>query len=182
MKILGISGSLRSGSLNTRLLEAAAAALRGPHHLELADLRQIPLFNEDLEQPEKPPAVQGLLEQIAAADALLLATPEYNHSVPAVLKNALDWASRPAFKSVLRGKPAGILSAAPSPVGGARAQMHLQDILSSILTPVYPAPDYLLFVQADTFDSQGVLSDATAKRRLERFINEFAVWAGGFTA
>ena len=121
MKILGISGSLRAGSYNTLLLTNAAKNLEEPHSLDIFSLMDIPFYNEDLEGEQRPAPVQGLLDAIDDADALLFATPEYNHSVPGVLKNAIDWASRPAFDCVLGGKPTGILSAAMSPVGGARA-------------------------------------------------------------
>ena len=92
------------------------------------------------------------------------------------LKNAIDWASRPAFKSVLVNKPTGILSAAMSPVGGARAQTHLREILASTLAPVYPARDYLLPMAQNAFDSDGALNDETANRRLRRYLNDFVDW------
>ena len=178
MNILGISGSLRAGSYNTLLLQNAAARLESPHRLAIHSLEGIPLYNEDLEDDQRPAPVQGLLDAIEGADALLFATPEYNHSVSGVLKNALDWASRPAFKSVLTGKPAGVLTAAMSPVGGARAQMHLKDILSSTLTPVYTAPDYLLPMAHEAFNDKGELTDANAIRRLKRYLSGLVDWAG----
>jgi len=179
VKILGISGSLRTGSYNTRLLSSAAAGLEKPHSLELYSLEDIPFYNEDLENDSRPATVQNLLDAIDAADALLFATPEYNHSVPGVLKNAIDWASRPAFNCVLGGKPTGILSAAMSPVGGARGQMHLKEVLCSTLTPLYPAPDYLLPLAQNAFDSDGKLTDETATRRLRRYVMGLIDWAGG---
>ena len=177
MKILGISGSLREGSYNTLLLAVASELVAQPVELEVFDLAGIPFYNEDDDGEIKPEPVLALLAAIESSDALLLATPEYNHSVPALLKNAIDWASRPAFKSVLTNKPAGILSASMSSVGGARAQMHLKDILASTLTPVYPCPDYLLPMAQNSFSADGDLTDATATRRLQRYINEFASWA-----
>lgn len=176
MMILGISGSLRAGSYNTLLLKNAATMLESPHEMTLHDLENIPFYNEDVENKQRPPAVEELLDAIEQADAVLFATPEYNHSVPGVLKNAIDWASRPAFKSVLVGKPAGILSAAMSPVGGARVQMHLKDVLASTLTPVYSAPDYLLPLAQKAFSDKGELSDETAARRLRRYVSGFIDW------
>ena len=178
MRILGISGSLRAGSYNSLLLDNAAASMENSHSLEIHKLEGIPFYNEDLDDDSQPATVQRLLVAIQNADAMLLASPEYNHSIPGVLKNAIDWASRPAFKSVLIGKPVGILSASMSPVGGARVQMHLKDVLASTLTPVYPAPDYLLPMAQDAFDSEGKLTDQTATRRLRRYLAGFATWAG----
>jgi len=178
VKILGISGSLRAGSYNTQLLRNAATYLESPNELELFNLEGLPFYSEDLESESRPASVEQLFAAIENADALLLATPEYNHSIPAVLKNALDWASRPAFKSVLVGKPTGVLSAAMSPVGGARVQMHMKDVLASTLTPVYPAPDYLLPLAQEAFDGNGVLTNEAAARRLRRYLSGLIEWAG----
>ncbi len=175
MKILGLSGSLRRDSYNTRLL-AVAAELADSAEVVSYDYADVPLYTEDREGADRPEAVTRLLEAIESADALLFATPEYNHSVSGVLKNAIDWASRPAFESVLVGKPSGIVSAAMSPVGGARAQQHLKAILASTLTPVYRANEYLLPLAHQAFDDNG-LSDATARRRLQRYVNGLSEWA-----
>jgi len=177
MKILGVSGSLRKHSYSTSLLKNAAELFEAPSSLIIYDLADIPFYNEDLDLELKPPLVQNWLDAVAGADAILFATPEYNHSISAVLKNAIDWASRPAFKSALINKPAGILSSSTSPVGGARAQMHLKDILGSTLTPVFPAPDYLLPMAQDSFAIDGKLINATAMRRLTRYLKDFAAWA-----
>jgi len=180
MKILGLSGSLRRDSYNTRLL-AAAAALAEPAELSIYDYAAVPLYSEDVEGEGRPAAVNDLLAAIAGADALLLATPEYNHSISGVLKNAIDWASRPAFASVLVGKPTAVVSAAMSPIGGARAQQHLKVILASTLTPLYPANEYLLPLAQQAFDQSGALSDEIARDRLRRFMQGFVQWAGSVT-
>ncbi len=177
MKILGVSGSLRKESFNSRLLRAGANFLKKPTSFDEYDLADIPLYNEDVDANAKPNRVQSWLDAIDGCDALLFATPEYNYSISGVLKNAIDWASRSAFKSVLVNKPTGILSASMSPVGGARAQLHLKDILGSTLTPVFPAPDYLLPMAQKSFDADGILTDETAERRLRRYMNDFVVWA-----
>lgn len=176
MKILGVSGSLRKNSFNSLLLRAGSALIENSASLEIYGLADIPLYNEDVERESRPGPVQSWLDAIEASEAILFATPEYNHSVSGVLKNAIDWASRPAFQSVLVNKPTGILSVSMSPVGGARAQAHLRDILASTLTPVYLAPDYLLPMAQDAFDVDGMLNDEAAERRLRRYMNDFVNW------
>jgi len=177
MKVLGISGSLRAGSYNSALLRAAEQRLGDGIRLEIHDLSGIPLYDAALDGEVKPEPVRALLEAIASSQALLFATPEYNYSIPGVLKNAIDWASRPAYASVLANKPAGILSASMSAVGGARAQAHLRDVLAATLTPVYPYPDQLLPMAQNAFDAQGILQDRGALERLDRYLRGFADWA-----
>lgn len=178
MKILGISGSLRSGSYNTRLLAVASTMVEHAASLEIFDLASVPMYNSDLDGEHKPAAVDALLGAIAGADGILFATPEFNYSVPGVLKNAIDWASRPAFKSVLRGKPTAILSASPSTLGGVRAQVHLRDILAATLTPIYPSPDFLLASAHKAFDQSGMLVDASTRDFLHQFLEGYLDWAG----
>ena len=176
MNILGMCGSLRKGSYNRLLIDAAASLAREPVQVSFFECGDLPFFNEDIEAAGRPAAVDAMLTAIESADALLLATPEYNHSVSAPLKNALDWASRPAFKSVLVGKPCAIVSASMSPVGGVRAQAHLKAILTSTLSLLYPAPDCSLPMAQHAFDEAGKLADEAAERRLARYINDFADW------
>ncbi|MFH7563869.1 NADPH-dependent FMN reductase [Oceanimonas smirnovii] len=177
MKLLGISGSLRAGSLNTQLLKVAAgvAANEGVE-LKLFDISEVPLYNGDLDGDVKPAAVQALLDAIAQADGLVLATPEYNYSISGVLKNTLDWASRPAFNSVLTHKPCAVLSASMSALGGARAQMHLRSVLAATLSPVYLEPDYLLASAHTAFDDDGELKSADHQQRLEQFMRGYLSW------
>jgi len=176
MNILGISGSLRVASFNTLLVNAASALAEPPLTMRRFDLRDIPLYSEDLDSDDKPAAVVALQEATANADALLLATPEYNYSVSGVLKNALDWASRPAFDSVLMGKPTGIMSASMASTGGVRAQQHLKTILSGTLTPVYPAPEFLLGAAHNAFDEHGALRDEATAQRLRDYVSGLAEW------
>jgi len=130
MRILAISGSLRRGSYSSGLLRAAQELAPGGAEVELYDgLAEVPAFNEDLEG-EPPRAVQALRERIASADGLLIATPEYNGSVPGVLKNALDWASRPHGEAPLVGNPVAVIGSSPSPFGAAWAQEHLRRALA----------------------------------------------------
>ena len=177
MNILGISGSLRKGSLNTLLLRAAGDIVHeSAATLTEFDLAKIPFYNGDLDGESKPPAVADFISAIGRADALLFVTPEYNYSIPGVLKNAIDWASRPGYQSILKNRPAGILTASISPVGGARAQIHLRDILAATLTPVYQAPDCLLPQAQHAFNDDGSLKDEQSRERLKRYVNGFLGW------
>jgi chromate reductase, NAD(P)H dehydrogenase (quinone) len=133
MRVLGVSGSLRRDSLNSGLLRAAAERL--PAGAELAEferLRDVPPYDEDLENEGTPAAVEQLREAIRSADAVLIATPEYNHSIPGQLKNALDWASRPAGQSALNGKPAAAIGASTGMFGAVWAQAELRKVLGAM--------------------------------------------------
>lgn len=176
MKILAISGSLRKESLNTQLLKTVAEFVDEGTSIELFDLANIPLYNGDLDGDTKPAPVQALLDAIAEADGMLIATPEYNYSVPGVLKNAIDWASRPAFDSVMRGKPTGVMSSSMSTLGGARAQIHLRDILAATLTPVYLAPDFALACAHTAFDEEGRLVDESTRNFLQKYLTGYTQW------
>jgi chromate reductase len=133
MRVLGISGSLRRDSLNSALLRAAAERLPAGAELETFDrLAEVPPFSEDAEAGPAPDAVRELREAIRAADAVLIATPEYNHSLPGQLKNALDWASRPAGQSALNGKPAAAIGASRSMFGAVWAQAELRKVLAAM--------------------------------------------------
>lgn len=176
IKLLGISGSIRKDSFNTKLLQAAAACLPADVSLHIMTLQDIPLYNKDIDAKIKPEPVQLLIDAIARCDGLLIGSPEYNYSVSGVLKNAIDWASRPAYNSVLAGKPAAIISGSGSLVGGARAQLHLRDIFSSTLTPVVPSPPFLVPVVQDKFDQDGTLIDENTIRGLTRYLDDFVQW------
>ncbi len=125
LRVLGISGSLRRQSYNTAALRAAQELAPPGMRIETADISAIPLYNEDVRERGFPPAVEVFREQIRRADALLLVTPEYNYSIPGVLKNAIDWASRPP-EQPFAGKPAAVMGASPGFTGTARAQYHLR--------------------------------------------------------
>ncbi len=133
MRVLGISGSLRRDSLNDALLRAAAERLSAGAELVTFDrLGEVPPFSEDSEAGPVPEAVEELREAIRAADAVLVATPEYNHSLPGQLKNALDWASRPAGQSALIGKPAAVVGASKGMFGAVWAQAELRKVLAAM--------------------------------------------------
>lgn len=180
MKILGISGSLRTDSYNTWLLNNAISVLPEGVRLEIHAIDNIVLFNEDLEK-NKPEGVLSFINAVEEADALLIATPEYNHSIPGCLKNAIDWASRPGFQSPLKNKPCAIISASQSSVGGARAQADLKNVLTSTISRIYPSIEYLLDNAQEKFDAQGDLIDETAKRRLSRYVTGFIDWTNLYT-
>ena len=132
MRVLGVSGSLRAGSHNTRLLRAAAELLPPGAELEVFEgLGEIPPFDADIEG-SPPPAVLALKEAIAQADAVLIATPEYNHSIPGVLKNALDWVSRPIAANPMRGKPALVIGASTGMFGAVWAQAETRKVLGAL--------------------------------------------------
>lgn len=177
-KIVGISGSLRRGSLNTAALRAARQLSPSGMQIEIVSIASIPLYDGDLDRDGGPPAVKELKEQIAAADGLLLATPEYNYSIPGVLKNALDWASRPAYRSVLAGKPAAIIGASPSSVGTARAQRELRQVLFGTLSEVYPFPEVLIGEASKKFDDDGVLTDQRTREVLSKMLAGYDAWLG----
>jgi chromate reductase len=133
MKVLGISGSLRHDSYNHALLRAAAERLpAGAEWSEFDRLREIPPYDSDLEEVETPAAVAALRQAMREADAVLIATPEYNHSIPGVLKNALDWASRPAGQSALTGKPAAVIGASTGMFGAVWAQAETRKVLGAL--------------------------------------------------
>jgi chromate reductase len=133
MRVLGISGSLRSGSLNSALLRAAAERLpAGAELVEFDRIGDVPPYDEDVELEATPAVVEELREAVRSADAVLIATPEYNHSIPGQLKNALDWVSRPAGQSALNGKPAAVIGASTGMFGAVWAQAELRKVLGAM--------------------------------------------------
>lgn len=158
--ILAISGSLRSASFNTMLIRAAQKLAPEGLDIQLYDrLGDIPPYDMDSDGPGAAEAVMDLRERIGAADALMIATPEYNYSIPGVLKNALDWASTPPDANVLRGKPVALMGASPSPFGTVRAQLALRQVFLWTGSPVTPGPEVLVFNAFERFDENGELVD-----------------------
>ncbi|MFN8202263.1 MAG: NADPH-dependent FMN reductase [Solirubrobacteraceae bacterium] len=173
MRILAISGSLRRDSHNTALLRAAADLLPPEVELVIYDgLREIPPYDDD-EHEAPPAAVRRLKDEIAAADAVFVSTPEYNHSIPGQLKNALDWVSRPLLTSPLRNKPAAVVGASTGMFGAVWAQAEVRKVLSAIgarvLDRELPVPS-----AADQFQADGRLTDAEIERGLADTIEELA--------
>ena len=176
MVVLAISGSLRAGSHNTRLLHAAAAEL--PDHVEVRihpELGDIPPYRQDAEHPAPEP-VRALREAISAADAVLIATPEYNGSIPGQLKNALDWASRPYPDNALRGKPVAVVGASAGLFGAVWAQAELRRVLGLIGADVVDGE--LPVGQADqAFDADGRLADPDLRVRLTELLDQLVTRA-----
>lgn len=178
MNILGIAGSLRAGSLNRQLLEAAVEVSPTGVSWTIAKLGEIPLYNGDLDtEDSKPSAAKALQQQIADADGLFIVTPEYNYGIPGVLKNAIDWVSRPAYKSVLAGKPVAIASVSMGPVGGARAQAQLKEVLLGVLAKVHPAPELTVGGAGSKF-ADGKLTDEKTIASLTRLVTDFVATLG----
>jgi chromate reductase len=173
--ILGISGSLRRASWNTGLLHAAGELLPEGMSLEIADLADIPLYNQDHDGPNAPDTVKQLKARIRAADALLIATPEYNGSIPGVLKNAIDWASRPMSDSALSGKPLAIMGAGGMS-GTIRAQLALRQLSAAINTLIINRPQVQIMRAWEKFDAEGKLTDEQARQEIRALLEALAAW------
>ncbi len=174
MKILGISGSLRKASWNTALLHTAAELLPG-HEFVVADIGGLPLVNQDLERDGKfPEAVERFRDQIIEADALLFATPEYNASIPAPLKNAVDWASRPP--NVLAGKPAALCGASPGVLGTSRAQYPLRQTLGVLSVQMLGQPEVFIGGAAHKF-ADGKLTDTVTREFFGKMLETFVAFS-----
>ncbi len=173
--ILGISGSLRRASTNTGLLRAAERLLPSGVTFEIANIGEIPPFNEDHER-DLPAPVREFKEKIRRADGILFAVAEYNYSVSGVLKNAIDWASRPYTDNVWNGKPAAIVSSSSGILGGSRAQYHLRQ--SFVFLGIRPVtkPEVFVTFNATKFDSAGNLTDAEATKFLGDLVTELVRW------
>ncbi len=173
--ILGIAGSLRSGSYNRGLLRAAAGLLPPGVTLEVFDLAPLPLYNEDL-LAHPPQPVLDLKARIRAADALLFACPEYNYLISGVLKNALDWASRPPVDSALKGKRAAMFGASTGRMGTVRAQLALRQVLLATGTQVLMRPEVLVTEANRKFDAEGNLTDEATRDILGKLLAGLVEW------
>jgi chromate reductase len=180
LAVLGFAGSLRRASYNRALLRAAIELQPAAMTITEHALDEIPIYNADVEAAGDPPAVAAFKAAIRGADALLIATPEYNFGVPGVLKNAVDWASRPPRASALHGKPTAIMGASPGMLGTARAQMALRQSLLFTQTPVLPAPELLVARCAEKFDAAGRLIDERTREHLVRLLAALVEWAARF--
>lgn len=176
ISILGLCGSLRSHSYNMGLLRAAESVVPTGVTLHMADLSDLPLLNQDLEQGLLPLPIIRLRQQIEEADALLFATPEHNHTVPSVLTNAIHWASRPP-RSVLEGKPVAMMGASTGWVGTVRAQNHLRQICHGTQMIALQRPEVFVTHAETRFDKQGNLLDESIKHKVSLLLESLAEWA-----
>lgn len=181
VRILAIPGSLRAGSLNRSLLLAARDLAPVGVVVELVDLRPIPFYDGDVEAAGDPEPVHDLKARLRAADALLLATPEYNGTIPGVLQNAIDWLSRPRGASALAGKPVGIVTATPSPRGGARVQAHLAAVLTSAGAAPLAGGTVLVREASGALAADGAVADPVVRDRLRALVAALADTADGLS-
>lgn len=176
IKILGFAGSLRKGSYNRAVLKSSVELVPQNAELEIFDLDGIPLFNQDIERP-LPERVIEFKKRIIAADAILIATPEYNHSMPGVLKNALDWASRPYGDNSFEGKPVAIMSASEGMVGGERAQWPLRQVFVYLDMHPINKPEVIIANVSKKLDANGKLTDEDTKEHIKRLLDSLARWS-----
>jgi chromate reductase len=179
--ILALSGSLRTGSHNTALLRAAAAVAPEGLSIDVVVPGDLPFYNADLEAAGDPPAVTAFRSKLSGADGILIATPEYNYSIPGFLKNAIDWASRPTRTSPLNAKPVALMGAGGG-FGTVRAQAHLRQVLQHNGALILPKPELYVARSAEKFDGAGNLTDEKTRASLVALLDAFAVWIRRFPA
>jgi len=177
VQLLGIVGSLRAGSYNLALLRAAQDVLPEGMRLEIVTLHDIPPYNADVQGQGDPEVVLDLKQRIADADAVLIASPEYNYSIPGVLKNAIDWVSRPPKLSPLRKKPVGIMGASSGESGTMRGQLALRQVFVFLDSYVMAQPELRVTNSGQRFDAAGVLTDEELRERLRAYLVALVDWA-----
>jgi chromate reductase len=176
LKILGFAGSLRKGSYNKALLRAAVELAPKNVEIDVFDLEGIPPFNQDLEN-NPPKRVKDFKAKIKAADAVLIASPEYNYSISGVLKNAIDWASRPYGDNAFEEKPVAVMSASIGMLGGARAQYHLRQAFVTL--GMYPLnyPEVMVAHADEKIDENGKVHDKETRKRIKQLVEALVDWA-----
>ncbi|HSX01954.1 MAG TPA: NAD(P)H-dependent oxidoreductase [Candidatus Saccharimonadia bacterium] len=175
IKVAAFSGSLRKESYTTKLVKAFAAQTPAGAELELVEIGGLPLINQDLEQ-NLPASVQALKAKVAAADAILLATPEYNRSYSPVLKNALDWGSRPGGQNSWNDKPVAIVSCTPYTLGAFGAAHHLRQVMVFLNMHPLQQPEFYLGGAADKFDADGKLTDEMTHKKIDETWAALIAW------
>jgi chromate reductase, NAD(P)H dehydrogenase (quinone) len=175
LKVAVIVGSLRKDSMNLKLGKALAKLGQDAFEATFPSIGDLPLFNQDLEA-EFPEAALRLKQAISGADAVLFVTPEYNRSMPGLLKNAIDWCSRPYGKNAFAGKPAAICGASPGAIGTACAQHSLKPTLSYLEVALMGAPELYLHFTEGLIDSEGNITNENTKKFLQKFADSFAAW------
>ncbi len=174
-RVAVVVGSLRKDSFNRKLARALAAMAPAPLSLDVIEIGQLPLYNQDDVAAPPAPSV-AFKQQIAAADAALFVTPEYNRSIPGVLKNAIDIASRPYGKSAWNGKPCAVITLSPGAIGGFGANHHLRQSLVFLNMPTLQQPEAYIGGAGDLFDDKGAIKKPETKQFLEKFLAAFAAW------
>jgi chromate reductase len=174
-KVAVLVGSLRKASLNRRAASALAALAPEGMELHIVDIGQLPLYNQDLDDAP-PQAWAAFRQEVKAADAVLFVTPEYNRSVPGVLKNAIDVGSRPYGQSVWSGKPGAVMTVAPGALGGFGANHHLRQSMVFLNVPMLQQPEAYVGGAAALFDDAGGLTNDGTKKFFEAFITAFSAW------
>ncbi len=175
IKVLGFAGSLRKASFNKALLRAAGELVPEGMTLEVFDLAPIPLYNEEVELAGFPPSVREFRERIAAADAILIATPEYTYSMPGVLKNAIDWASRPPNQPLFR-KPVAVMGASNGAFGTVRSQLALRQVFVTLSMLPIQKPEVLVPTAQDKIDGSGRLTDEKTRKFIRDLLVALAGW------
>jgi chromate reductase len=175
LKILGIAGSLRRGSFNAAVLRAAQELAPAGMTIDIFDIAPIPLYNEDVKVQGFPPVVADLRARIKAADGLVLATPEYNYSTSGVLKNTIDWASRPP-EQPFEAKPIALMGASGGALGTARAQYHLRQMFIFLNAHLLNRPEVMIGGATSKFDAEGKLTDQATRDLLGTMLTAFKVW------
>lgn len=176
IEIAALVGSLRRQSYNRGLLRTAMLSQPPAMHIFEVPIAGLPFFDEDLEAKGDPPTVRDLKRALARADGILIITPEYGYSIPGVLKNALDWASRPIGRSALRGKPVAIMGASVGRSGTMRAQLHLRQILQHMGAITIPEPEIYVTFAPDKFNAFGELADKTTLDQTRQLVQNLHDW------
>jgi chromate reductase, NAD(P)H dehydrogenase (quinone) len=177
-RVVALAGSLRRGSFNRALVRAAQELTPEGMTIELTEIGGLPFYNADVEAEGDPPSVAAFKAALFEADGILIATPEFNAGVPAVLTNAIDWGSRLPGRAPLTGKPVAMVGASPGQVGTARAQLHLRQLLSHVRARVLPPPELLVAMAHQRFDAELRLRDETTRELLAGLLERFARWIG----
>jgi chromate reductase, NAD(P)H dehydrogenase (quinone) len=173
--IVGICGSLRAASINRMALALAGQSMPSGMEMETAEWRDVPVFDADVFAKGYPPVVHALRERIRRADGVVMATPEYNFSIPGGLKNVIDWLSR-GDDQPFAGKPVAILTASPGPVGGARVQYHLRQVMLFVNAMVLVKPEVFIGMAAGKFDANGNCTDETTRKFVTAQMAGFEKW------
>lgn len=177
-EVAGIVGSLRRGSYNRALLRAAIEAAPSELDIQIVEIIDVPLYNQDVEDEGLPTSVVTLKRAVEEADGLLIATPEYNQSMSGVIKNTIDWLSRPPKPQSLDGKPVAVMGATPGMWGTRAAQYHLRQSLVGVNALTMPQPMMLVRGAASVFDEDLALVDEKTEAHLRKFLAAFAAWIG----